>query len=212
MVGWIALAAGLGYGAARLWVGYPAAPGLRVLARREAAFLDAAAEVMFPPGGPLPSGAAAGVTASLDGYLEAVPARMRRLMRLLFVLVEHATLVFPAPAPRGRRRFSSLAPSQRSAVLEAWRTSGLFPRRLVFTSLRALLTNGYVAHPGVLSALGLAPFAVETPVAEADLLYPAIGRPRSSIRHDAVTAPSDGRPLDPAGPRLAGFAAPGGRP
>jgi hypothetical protein len=210
MLVWLLLGAALGYGAARFWLGYAAVPGLRTLARREAAFLDAAADAMFPPGGALPSGREAGVTASLDDYLQCVPARMRRLMRLLFVLVEHATLVFPAPAPRGRRRFSSLAPAQRAAVLDAWRTSRAFPRRLVFTSLRALLTNGYLADHGVLSALGLAPFAIETPVAEADLLYPPIGRPRAAIRHAAPTPPSEGRPLGPAAPRLAGYPRPAG--
>ena len=44
-------------------------------------------------------------------------------------------------------------------------------------------------------------FAIETPVCEADLLYPPVGRPKTEIRHRAVTAPSDGRPLDLAGPR-----------
>lgn len=208
MVGWIALGAALVYGASRFWLGYAERPGLRALARREAAFLEAAAEAMFPPGGALPSGREAGVTANLDDYLLGVPPRMRRLMRLLFALVEHATVVFPAPPPRGRRRFSSLGPAQRSAVLEAWRTSRLFPRRLVFTSLRALLTNGYVADPAVLASLGLAPFEIETPVAEADLLYPPIGKPRSAIRHSAVTPPSEGRPLEPDAPRRAGYAPP----
>jgi Gluconate 2-dehydrogenase subunit 3 len=208
MLIWIVLGAALVAGAARLWLGYPAAPPRRTLARREAALLDAAAEAMFPPGGALPSGRAAGITASLDEYLAIVPARMRRLIRLLFALFEHATLAFPAPPPRGWRRFSSLDAEQRTAVLDAWRTSRLFPRRLVFTSLRALLTNGYVADPAVLAALGLAPYAVETPVAEADLLYPPIGAPRSAIRHTAVTPASDGRPLAPDAPRLPGFAAP----
>ncbi|HEX2484930.1 MAG TPA: gluconate 2-dehydrogenase subunit 3 family protein [Myxococcota bacterium] len=204
LIGLLAAGALAAAGAARFWLGYATAPGCHALARREAAFLDAAAEAMFPPGGPLPSGRAAGVTASLDGYLALVPARMRRLMRLLFALVEHATLVFPAPPPRGRRRFSALSLEQRGAVLDGWRTSPLFPRRLVFTSLRALLTNGYVADPAVLAALGLTPYAVETPVVEADLLYPRIGQPRSAIRHRTVTAPSDGRPLAPDGPRLTG--------
>ena len=121
--------------------------------------------------------------------------------RLLFLLVEHATLLFPAPGPRGFRRFSSLAPAQREAALDGWRTSRLFPRRLVFASLRALLTNAYVADPGVLRGLGLTPFAIDTPVCEADLLYPPIGRPPAAIRHVATTPPSDGTPLDPAAPR-----------
>jgi hypothetical protein len=133
---------------------------------------------------------------------------MRRLMRLLFFLVEHSTALFAAPAPRGRRRFSSLSAEQRTAALDAWRTSGWFPRRLVFASLRALLTNAYVADPAVLQRLGLTPWAIETPVCEADLLYPPVGRPPSAIRHAAAGAPSDGAPLDPGAPRHAAYAEP----
>ena len=95
-------------------------------------------------------------------------------MRALFFLFEHATLVFPAPGGlRGMRRFSALTRPQREAVLERWRTSRLFLRRLVFTSLRALCTLGYFASPGCCARLRLAPFAIETPVCEADLWYPA---------------------------------------
>jgi hypothetical protein len=201
---WLALGALLGYAGGRILLGYPPAPGFRVLARREVAFLDAAAEAMYPPGGPLtPSGRDAGCARFLDGYLTLVPPRMRRLMRLLFFLMEHATLLFPAPAPRGWRRFSSLAAAQREAALAGWRASRFFPRRLVFTSLRAVLTNAYLADPEVLRQLGLAPFAIVPPVCEADLLYPPIGRPPSAIRHRATSAPSDGTPLDPAAPRAA---------
>jgi hypothetical protein len=123
---------------------------------------------------------------------------MRLLMRLLFLLIEHATLVFPAPPPGGRRRFSSLSHEQRVAVLDGWRRSPLFLRRLVFTSLRAMLSMGYFASPAVLRRLALAPYDIATPVAEADLLYPPIGRPRSEIRWSAadLTPPSDGRPID----------------
>lgn len=199
---WIVVGAVLGYTGVRIFAGYPPAPGFRVLARREVAFLDAAGDAMYPPGGALPtSGSEARISRSLDGYLEIVPPRMRRLMRLLFLLMEHATLVYGAPAPRGRRRFSSLSPAQREAVLEGWRGSSLFARRLVFTSLRALLTNAYVADPAVLRHLGLTPFAIETPVCEADLLFPPIGKPKRAIRHAATTAPSAGTPLDLAGPR-----------
>jgi hypothetical protein len=118
-------------------------------------------------------------------------------MRLLFCLLEQATLVFPAPGRGGRRRFSSLDPAQREAVLEGWQRSRLFPRRLVFTSLRAILTMGYFAHPAVLRGLGLAPYRVEPPVAEADLLYPPIGAPPAAIRFTRadLTPPSDGTPL-----------------
>jgi hypothetical protein len=209
MLLWLALGAVLGYAGVRIFAGYPSAGRCRVLSRREVAFLDAAGDAMYPPGGPLPpSGSEARISATLDAYLGIVPPAMRRLMRLLFFLLEHATLVFAAPPPRGRRRFSALSPAQREAALEGWHHSRYFPRRLVFTSLRALLTNAYVADPAVLRHLGLEPFAVDTPVCEADLLYPPIGRPRSAIRHTATTPPSDGTPLDPAAPRHPAYRAP----
>jgi hypothetical protein len=123
-------------------------------------------------------------------------------MRLLFFLVEHATLVAPAPGWGGWRRFSSLSPEQRIAALDGWRTSRHFARRLVFTSLRAILTMGYFSHPPVLRQLRVAPLAIETPVCEADLLYPPIGRSPEAIRWSAadLTPPSDGTPVDLDGP------------
>jgi hypothetical protein len=193
----VAAAALLGW---RLVARYPHPPSgrFRILAPREVAFLEAASEALFPHGGELAvSGAEAGVPAWVDGYVALQPARGRVLMRLLFCLVEQATLVFAAPGRGGRRRFSSLDPAQRVAALEGWQRSRFFPRRLVFTSLRAILTMGYFAHPAVLRGLGLAPYRVEVPVAEADLLYPPIGQPPSAIRFTRadLTPPSDGTPL-----------------
>jgi hypothetical protein len=184
----------------RLFARYPRIDParFRVLAPREAAFLEAASEALFPRGGELAvSGSEAGIPAWVDGYVALQPARGRLLMRLLFCLVEQATLVFAAPGRGGRRRFSSLDPAQRVAVLEAWQRSRFFARRLVFTSLRAILTMGYFAHPAVLRGLGLAPYRVDAPVAEADLLYPPIGKPLTAIRFARadLTPPSDGTPL-----------------
>ena len=195
----ILLAAGA-YGAWRLSARYarPAAGRFRILAPREAAFVEAAAETLFPSGGELaPSGREARVPEWVDAYLALQPARGRRLMRLLFCLVEQATILFAAPGRGGRRRFSSLDPAQRVAHLEGWQRSRFFPRRLVFTSLRAILTMAYFADPAVLRGLELAPFRVRVPVGEADLLYPPIGRPRSAIRFGPadLTPPSDGTPL-----------------
>jgi hypothetical protein len=123
-------------------------------------------------------------------------------MRLLLLLVEHATLVFPAPPPRGRRRFSALAPAQRVAALEGWRASRFFARRLVFTSLRALLMMGYFAHPAVLRQLRLAPYAIDTPVVEADLLFPRVGAHPDTIRYTEaeLTPRRPAAPLDLDGP------------
>lgn len=135
----------------------PAAP-LRSLSRREAAFVTSAAAAIFPAGGAVPpSGGEARVAAHTDRWLAQVEPRVRVLMRLLFFLVEHATLFFPAPGLDGFRRFSSLRPDQREAALEGWRTSRLGPRRLVFQGLRAIVTMGYLSHPPVLRELGLAP-------------------------------------------------------
>ena len=212
MLGWIVLAVAAAWGLARVFAGYPRpAAACRVLAPREVALLDAAAQATFPPGGAIPpSGRDADVPSYTDRWLEVLHPRMRLLMRLLFFLVEHATLFFPAPGPRGWRRFSSLSPEQQVVALEGWRSSRLFPRRLVFASLRAILTMGYFAHPPVLRQLGLAPLAIETPVCEADLLYPPIGRGPDAIAHGLsdLTPPSEGVPLDPDGPLHPGFAEP----
>jgi hypothetical protein len=200
-------------GLRRLLAGYPHPPGRwQVLSPGEVALLEAAADTIYPPGGPVPpSGCEAGVPVWVDGYVAALPARMRLLTRALLMLVENATLLFPAPPPRGWRRFSALSPPQRSAALEGWRTSRLFPRRLVFMSLRAILTMGYFASPAVLRAVGLAPRAVAPAVVEADLLFPRVGRRRDSIAFTAADLrPSDGRPVFPDAPLHPDFAE-GGR-
>lgn len=196
---WGLAAVALGYAFWRVALGYPR-PSRRfqALSRCEAAFLAGAAEATFPAGGEIPP---SGLEADLSGYsdrlLMAAHPRVRLLMHLLFFLVEHATLFFPAPGRRGRRRFSALDVEQRAAVLEGWRTSRLFPCRLVFASLRAILTMGYFAFPPVLRQLGLAPYEIRTPVCEADLMYPRIGASRSSIRLSRadLTPPSDGTPI-----------------
>jgi hypothetical protein len=207
---WIALGV-LGVLALRRALAGYSAPRLRVLAPRESALVAAAADALFPPGGAVPpSGVEAGVPGYVDVWLASIPGRVRLLLRLLFALVEHATMIFWAPPPRGWRRFSALSPEQRVAVLEGWRGSRLFPRRLVFLALRSALSMGYFADPAVLRQLGLAPLDFRTPVAEADLFYPPIGHTRSAIRHRETTAPSDGTPLPLDGPLHPAFR-PGGR-
>jgi hypothetical protein len=208
MLFWLALAAALAFATARIALGHPPPRGrYRVLSRPEAAFAAAVAEAMYPPGGAIE---ASGGDADLPGYFDRLLAashpRQRLLMRLLFFLVEHATLFFPAPGRGGRRRFSSLDTEQQVAALDGWAESRLFARRLVFTSLRALCTLGYFAHPPVLRQLSLAPWAIDPPVCEADLLYPPIGAAPAAIRRRALTPPSDGTPLDPDGPLHPAFA------
>jgi hypothetical protein len=210
-VGWVLAGVLLGVAGWRGLAGYPR-PSIppRVLTRAEWSTLDAVAEALFPAGGPVPpSGREAGVAAYVDRLVEASHPRQRWLMRALFVLVEHGTLLFPAPGlPSGWRRFSSLRPVQRVAVLEAWRRSGWFVRRLVFTSLRAICTMAYFSDPAVLRPLRLAPYAIDTPVVEADLWYPRVGEDRSSIRWTPsdLTGGDPARPLVPDDPLAPGFA------
>ena len=173
----------LGWALWRVFGGFPRSRRAGgVLAARELTFLAAAADATYPAGGPVaPSGTQAGIPAYTDRYVAAVPPTVAFLMRLLFFLVEHATLVFAAPGRGGRRRFSSLNAEQQGAVLEGWRTSSLFARRLVFSSLRAILTMGFFSDPAVMRALHLAAKQIDTPIVEADLLYPAIGAHPSTI-------------------------------
>lgn len=202
MILWLLVLALAAWVLARVFWGYPPPPyPTRSLGRREVAFLEAAATATFPPGGAISaSGADAGVGAYTDRWMATLHPRMRLLMRLLFFLVEHATLFFPAPGWQGFRRFTTLLPGQQSAVLDGWATSRSRARRLVFQSMRAIVTMGYFAHPPVLRQLGLEPRAIESPVCEADLLFPAIGKSPDSIAHTRVGPPSDGTPIDLSGP------------
>lgn len=192
----------------RLLGGYrPRDPARPMLAPREAAVLEAAAEALYPPGGAVPiSGADAGLAGYVDGYLAMLPAATRRLVRLLLLAFEQAPLLFPARGHGGRRRFSSLTLEQRVQVLEDWRTASLFFRRLAFTSLRALLTMAYFAHPAVLRRLELAPLAIDTPPVWPDRFYPPVGKgreaivPRDGPLADASPRGPAGVPMDPHGP------------
>ncbi len=198
-VAWIL---GAGLVAAGLWRVFgghpqPAEPPQR-LSRRELGFLTAASDTLYPPGGAIAeSGSEAGIPAYTDRYVASLPGPVGLLMRLLFFLVEHATIAFWAPGPAGWRRFSALSPEQRTAWLDGWRTSRLPPRRLVFTSLRAILAMGYFADPSVLRQVGLAPRAIDSPVVEADLLYPPVGRGPEAIRYrrEDLTPPGAARVL-----------------
>ena len=194
---------------ARLALGYgPRDPAYPRLSAREQAFLRAASDAVFPSGGAIPlSGTEAGALDHVDRFLGGIAPRSRVLIRLLFFLIEHATLFFPAPGWNGIRRFTALSLEQRQAVLDGWGRSRSAARRTIFQSLRAILTMAYFGCPGVLRAIGLAPLAIETPVVDADLLYPPIGQPRTAIRFGVAdrdrpwppTAPLDPHgPLDPA--------------
>lgn len=213
MLTWILAAVSVGALVSRLALGYPRPPRrYRRLFRGEAALISAAADAMIPRGGPIPSsGLDADLTGYVDRLMDASHPRVRWRMHLLIFLVEHATLVFPAPGHGGFKRFSKLSAGQQVALLDAWATSQIFLRRLVFVSLRSMFTLGYFAHPPVLRQLGLAPLAIATPVCEADLLYPRIGARPESISYtpaDLAPRPGEGEPLALDGPLHPAYADP----
>jgi hypothetical protein len=191
----------------RVFLGYSewtsqAAP-FDVLAAREVAFISTTAEVMFPADGAIPiSGLEVHLPAYADRFLSALEPRIRLQIRALFALFEHATLVFPAPGWSGLRRFSSLTFEQRELVLQGWSQSPQYMRQIIFTALRAVLTMGYLGDPAVMRHLRVAPYAIDTPICSADLLYPPIGSHPDQIPYtqNDITPPSDGTPVDIDGP------------
>lgn len=200
----VALAVVAAFALRRFALGYPRLPpGFSQLSRREAAFLRALAEATFPASGAIPvSGVEADLPRYVDRWLSLLPRQKRLEIRLLLNFFEQATLVFPASGRGCFRRFSSLTPEQRICVLRRWSESRYYVRRLVFTGLRAIVTFGYLGDPRVLRHLNVAPRAIETPVCDADLLYPPVGQPSSAVRYSEadLTPPSDGTPIDPNGP------------
>jgi len=136
--------------ARELWLGYPPARFVAAaLSKKEQAVLAATAEAFFPRGGALPSAEQAGVVPYVDRMMHDMPRRQRILLRLLFVLVEHGSLLF-GPV---HRRMTRQSVADRIATLRAWELSSLYFRRLSFLSLRTLMTLAYFGDAAVRQAV-----------------------------------------------------------
>jgi len=199
-VGFLVILLGLGaFASYRLVWGYPKrSERFRVIAGRDAAFLDAAAEVFFPAGENLPlSGLEADLPGYADEYLAHLPTAKRRLILALFMLFEQGTLLWPARGVGAFRRFSAMPIEQRIRVIRGWEESRLSLRRMAFSALKAVLILGYLGRAESLAALGLGPWSFESPISEADLLYPPIGESPNRIPYTRadLTPPSSGIPL-----------------
>jgi hypothetical protein len=134
----------VGYPEARLQSGRFSAKEQHVLA--------CAADTMFPPGGPIAlSGTEAGVVEYMDEYLARSDRRTGVLLRLLVHFVEHAPWIF---GPK-HVRLTQLTPDEARAYLKHMERNDLYFLRVSFTSLRALFTMGYLAHPRVAEAMGI---------------------------------------------------------
>ncbi len=189
----------------RLFVGVPKPTRTSsVVSAAELAFLDAAADALLPEAkrGLARPGARAELADYVDRYVGALPRRQRLLIRSMLVFFEQSTLLFPARGHGGFRRFSKLDPDQRRGVLEAWAESPWAWRRSLFTALRAFVVMGVLGHADNLRALGLAPWSIESPVIETDLLYPPVGESSASIEWTEadLTPVRDTRPLRPQRP------------
>jgi hypothetical protein len=194
----------------RAYSGYRRAPaGLARLNRGEAAFIDAVAEVLFPASAGLTlSGIDAQLPLYIDRHLDALPRTQRLQIRLLFLVVEHLTLVLPGHEPGGRRRYSSLTAASRVAFLENLSRHPNSLLRLLFTALRSVFVLGYLGHPANLHGLGLSPMEIEPAVSDAELLFPRVGGLVSSIGFEEKdrTDPLLHGPLDPNGKRHRAYA------
>ena len=169
-------------------LGYPppVLPAGAHLSRREQALVAAAADALFPPGGPIAlSGTEAGLVPYTDAYVGRVPGASRALIGLLFVFLEHAPWVF-GPT---RRRFTRLTPAQRIAALARMSTSPIYFRRVAFLSLRTILSMGYLAHPVVARRIGmLAPEEADTALAAVPPAMDPV--PRQTADDDLREAPT----------------------
>ena len=122
-------------------VGFQAA----VLNRKEQAILRASAEAFFPEGGTLPSAEQADVVRYVDNMLSELPFRQRFLIRLLFMFVEHGSLIFGP----NRARITRQGFEQRIETFRHWESSSMYFRRITFLSLRTLMTLAYFGDPAV---------------------------------------------------------------
>ena len=138
-----------------LFLGYPAkGPAITLLTGKEQAIVAACADTLFPPSGPIPlSGTEAGAVVYVDRYIARVHRTQRTLIRLLLQAVEHAPWVFgPRPV-----RFTRLSPAERVLVLRRMSVSRIYFRRVMFLSLRVMLTMAYLANVEVAQRIGMVP-------------------------------------------------------
>jgi hypothetical protein len=113
--------------------------------------LGAAAEALFPVNDyGAPDFRDTALVPRVIAHWELLPERQRRLLVLLFALVELAApLLVPC-----LHRFSRLPVERRESAVRAWRLSRVGVVRLVGDALKATLTLHYMSHPAALRYVG----------------------------------------------------------
>lgn len=118
----------------------------------ETRLIVAAADAFFPPDGPIPrSGSEAGCVRWFERYLELSDRRQRLLIRLMLAFVQLAPLLL---GPE-RRRFTRQSAPARIAFLARASKSRIYFLRVVFLSLRAMMTMAYLSDEIVADAIGM---------------------------------------------------------
>lgn len=121
-----------------------------VLTRWEVATLEAVAEVLHPPAGPVRPGAAeVGGAGQVDRWLAGMAPGPRRLVRAMLAGFALTPLLSRRPRP-----FHRLDPAERSAWIAATGTARLRPRRDALDGLRALVGLAYASDPRVAASIG----------------------------------------------------------
>ncbi len=131
--------------------GAPDVAGLRVLSAHAYRTLEALATALFPPGGPIPQGAAGmDLARAFDGFLADEPAHHRRdLSRALFWL-EYGPVLYE----RRAKTFSRLRDDERLAHFDSWATSQSLLRRQVALAFRKFLSVVFYDRPEIWPHLG----------------------------------------------------------
>jgi choline dehydrogenase-like flavoprotein len=149
----------------RLVVGYPLPERpIEGLNRTTWAFVKAAGETLFPPGGAIPPSADdVDVPGYLDHWMAALPPRQQLLITLLFTAIEQGTLLL-GPGLKGRlHRFSGLSTDDRITYLRRIEQHPLFLVRALLAALRTIFSFAYLDREPVKEAMGIAPMPCTWP-------------------------------------------------
>jgi hypothetical protein len=115
--------------------------------------LLAAAEALFPKNAiGAPDFAETRLLDRSIEYLAILPPPQRRLLILLFILVE---IALPLLTLRGIGRYSKLPVERRLWLIRELRRSKLYPLRLIGDAVKGMLTMMYMSHPEVIRHIGM---------------------------------------------------------
>jgi len=106
---------------------------------RDSRFSVSGADVVFAP--------------AIERYFaEVSPTLTNNIKRALFAFNRGAHL-----SRLTHRAFTNLEPTEQDEYIRAWAESSFYPRRVLFTALKMILTMVYTSHPEVERAIGYRP-------------------------------------------------------